>query len=104
MARMTPISGVLQKILQQYGLEGKLREYQVLNRWEEIVGKTIAAHTAPDSIRFKKLILKVDSSAWMQELSFLKKDLIEKVNHAFQTPLIRDIQFRIGVIENPPKQ
>ncbi|MBI5197807.1 MAG: DUF721 domain-containing protein [Nitrospirae bacterium] len=104
MSRLTPVSGLLRNILRQYGLEGKLREYQLAQRWEEIVGQTIAGHTYPEAIRFKKLILRVDSSVWMQQLSFFKKDLVEKVNNAFESPLIQDIQLRIGTIGDRPTE
>ena len=59
-----------------------MAEHFLKQRWAEIVGEQIAGHTQPDQIRFHKLYLSVDSPPWMQELSFLKSTLLEKVNAA----------------------
>ncbi|MBI4715576.1 MAG: DUF721 domain-containing protein, partial [Nitrospirae bacterium] len=56
-------------------------------------------HTRPEEIRFKKLHLVVDSSAWMQQLTFFKKEIIEKVNTAFRTEMVRDLRMKVGSIE-----
>jgi hypothetical protein len=63
-------------------MEGPMAEYRLREHWTEIVGNQISAHAQPDQIRFRKLYLTVDSSAWMQEMSFLKPVLFEKVNAA----------------------
>jgi predicted nucleic acid-binding Zn ribbon protein len=97
--RLTPVSGVLDQVLRQYGLEGKFREYRVMEQWPEVVGETLARHTVPEGIRYRKLILRVDSSAWMQQLTFFKKDILDKVNAALGENAVSDIQMKIGQME-----
>jgi predicted nucleic acid-binding Zn ribbon protein len=103
MSRLVPLSGVLQQVLRQYGLEHKFLEHRMTEAWEEVVGKTIAAHTLPETVRFKKLILRVDSSVWMQQLTFYKKEMIQKINESFPTLKIEEIHFRVGVIDKANK-
>ena len=64
------------------------------------MGETIAAHTRPDRIRFKKLYLLAENSVWLQQLLFLKPTLLEKINTAADRsaalPIVSDIVLRIG--------
>jgi hypothetical protein len=64
------------------------------------VGEHLAAHTRPDSIRFKKLYLLVPNSVWLQQLSFLKPMLLEKVNAAADKPVVTEIVLRVGEFVN----
>ena len=93
---MQKISGILNRLLKQYGLEGKLIEYTIAEKWEDIAGKIIASHTYPAGLHHRILYVIVDSSVWLQELTFYKKDLIEKVNNHFGKNIIKDIHFKTG--------
>lgn len=93
---MQKISGILIKLLRQYGLEGKVIEYTIAEKWEEIAGKIIASHTYPAGLHHKRLYVIVDSSTWVQELSFYKKELIEKVNNHFGKKIVSDIYLKTG--------
>ena len=61
----------------------------------------IALHTRPDGIRFKRLYLLVENSVWLQQLTFFKPGLLEKINSAAGKPLITDIVLRIGTVNVP---
>ncbi len=93
---MQKVSGILVNLIKQYGLEGKMLEYTLSEKWAQIAGSIIAAHTRPDAIRYRKLYIIVDSNAWLQELSFYKKDLITKINNYFGNKVISDISFKVG--------
>ena len=71
-------SATLAKILKARGLESRLSEYHIFGHWEKSVGKVMACHAQPQAVRGKKLTLIVDSHAWMQQLSLLKPEIIEK--------------------------
>jgi predicted nucleic acid-binding Zn ribbon protein len=93
-------SQVLQRLIAQYGLAGPLAEHRLREHWAGIVGNQIAVHAQPDKVRFHKLYLSVDSPAWMQELTFLKPTLLDKVNSAldrFQAGFhIQEIILQLG--------
>jgi hypothetical protein len=59
----------------------------------------VAAHTRPESIRFKKLYVIADSSVWVQQLAFLKPSLLESINTAAGHSIVADIVLRIGEVE-----
>ncbi len=92
------VTAILHDIAHRYGLEAKLVEWQLRRRWPEIAGEVIAAHTCPDQIRYKKLYLLADSSAWLQHLTFLKPTLIEKINATAGSPVVTDLVLRVGEV------
>ena len=49
-------------------------------------------------MRDKKLFLSVDSPAWMQQLSLLKHEIIEKVNRTLGRDAIKEIALKLGEI------
>lgn len=102
----TSASQILQRLIEQYGLQGPMAEHRLREHWGEIVGDQIAGHAQPDQIRFHKLSLFVDSPAWMQELAFLKPTLLEKVNAAlgqFKADFtVQEIILRLGVSAPTP--
>ena len=54
-------------------MENRLLEYSLQQHWENIIGEQIGRHTWPDSIRHQSLFLIAESSAWLQQLMFLKR-------------------------------
>jgi hypothetical protein len=92
------LSTTLIKILKAHGLEGRLSEYRIFGSWEKSVGRVIARHAQPQAVRGKKLTLIVDSPAWMQQLSLLKPEIIEKVNRSLGRDEIKDIVLKLGEV------
>ena len=92
------IASVLSGIARRHGMEAKLLEHKLLKNWAEIAGEQIAAHTRPDQIKFKKLYLIAESSVWIQHLTFLKPELIGKVNAAAGRPIVIDVVLRVGTV------
>lgn len=96
--KMDKFSGTLLKILKANGLESRLSEYRVFGQWEKTVGKVLACHAQPQSVRGKKLTLLVDSPAWMQQISLLKPEIIEKLNRGLGKEAISDIMLKFGEV------
>ncbi len=92
------LSSTLGNMLKVRGLQGRLSEYRILGQWEETVGMVIARHARPQSVRGKKLLLLVDSPAWMQQLSLLKPEIIEKVNRGLGRKALVDITLKLADI------
>ncbi|MCG3112047.1 MAG: DUF721 domain-containing protein [Candidatus Manganitrophus sp. SB1] len=97
----TSISPILKGIIKDFGLEKGISGALLQIRWREIVGPQIASHTYPAEIRFDTLHLTVDSAVWMHQLSFLKKEIIEKCNRLLEKASIRKIQLRTGPLPPP---
>ena len=65
-------------------------------KWVQIAGEAIARNARPVKIEKKKLYLSVSNAAWMNELTYLKDELIEKINSMAHGELIEDISMRVG--------
>jgi hypothetical protein len=89
------VAVVLDGLARRLGLESKLLESRLRHRWADIVGEQIAAHTRPEQIRFKKLLIHVRHSVWLHQLTFLKPILLQKIN-AGGAPLVAELVLRIG--------
>ena len=107
-SRLDSFSTILAGLANRLGLESKLFEARLRRYWPDIVGEPIAIHTRPDQIRFKKLYIFVHNSVWLQQLTFLKPALLEKVNAMAGQTLVTEIVLRIGefspelAISSPP--
>ena len=98
--KLDRLSHTLGSMLKARGLGSRLDEYRVFGQWEKSVGPAIARHAQPQTVRGKKLTLIVDSPAWMQQLSLLKPQIIEKVNRNLGKETIKDITLRLGEVES----
>ena len=67
-------------------------------KWETIVGETIAGDTRPAAFKEKTLIVHVSDSVWIQQLQYLEKDIIQSINNFFDKEMVSDIKFKIGPV------
>jgi len=88
------VKKVLDALLKSYGIDTKIKNYQVLENFSEIVGENIAKHAKAERIESGKLFLSVTSGVWRQELSFRKEEMIKKINNYYRQEIVKDIIFR----------
>jgi predicted nucleic acid-binding Zn ribbon protein len=67
-------------------------------KWAELVGPPIAQHTRPEAIRGDLLLVNVSSAPWMQELQYLKDEIIKKLNDVLGKKTLKEIYFQIGPV------
>jgi len=89
----SPLGEVIDKLMKAYRLDGKLKEIEVLSKWEEMMGKAVAMRTRDIRIRNKILHLTLDSSVMRDELLNGKSIIIQRVNETAGYQLITDIWF-----------
>jgi hypothetical protein len=98
------LSAIIAKILKSRGMQSRLREYRISGQWARIVGPAIALHAQPSTLRGDRLMLIVDSPAWMQQLSLMRPEIIEKLNNTLGAQTVREITLKLGEIISPPMQ
>jgi predicted nucleic acid-binding Zn ribbon protein len=92
--KTTMFGSALRNAIEQHGLERGIREQDLFQRWEEIVGPAIARQATPNRLRNGLLWLHVVDSAWRQELSLMRRELVAKINAALGEELVKDIRLR----------
>ena len=98
MRRPAAVADLLSAILRGTPAEQRLKEGRIWLVWESAVGSRIASHAQPASFRDGTLTLSVDSAPWMQQLSYLKRELIAKVNGELGYELVKDLYMKAGKI------
>ncbi|MBW2091624.1 MAG: DUF721 domain-containing protein [Deltaproteobacteria bacterium] len=95
---LTPLGKIITSSL-EHGFLGLAREAsKVFEAWPEAVGSFVAAHCKPDSIQDGRLTVLVESSVWIDRLSYSKAEFIDKLNNAVGSPLVQEIIFRVGPV------
>ncbi len=90
---MERIDGIVDKSIDVLGLRKKIKEVSSMSVWPQVVGDTIASKTKPKKVKGSRLWVEVSSSAWMNELLYLKPTLISRINESLGGNVIKDIIF-----------
>ena len=88
------VKDAIDAVVHQLGLGGRLKQYDVLDLWPEIVGERIAGVAKAERIDRGVLTVRVSRATWRNELLFLKSDLLEKINKQMNGEIVHDIIFR----------
>ncbi len=88
------LDNVLQQVLKEQHLDGKLAEVRLIKNWADIVGPNLAAHTEKLYIRGGTLYLHVDSAIVRNELMLMRNSLVKKLNESVGLNCIRNIVCR----------
>ncbi len=92
---LTPLKNILDSFFKKNQLNHKIKGYQTVYNWVELVGEKIASHSQPIKIQGQTLFLKVDSNVWANELNIRRGEIIDKINVKANEEIIRDIKFKI---------
>jgi predicted nucleic acid-binding Zn ribbon protein len=90
-----PVSASLDQVTQALGAPRAQVLASLFSRWEQLVGREIAAHARPRSLRAGVLSISVDQPAWATQLRFLAGDLLARLQAETDAAEITEI--RIGV-------
>lgn len=83
----------LDKLLTETGLAQPLRGWLAIDIWAGVVGDAAARRARATGFEAGRLIVEVDSPAWVSQLGFMKREYIEKLNQRLGEGVIREIQF-----------
>jgi len=100
---LSAISPLLKAMSKNLGLEKEIKLFRLKEGWPDIVGPAIASHTAPQAIRHHVMTLHVDGAAWLHELSFLKGEILQKINRNLGNGSVRSLRLKIGPVSTPKK-
>lgn len=102
--KLFSLDNLLGESLKALGLEKQLLEQACVSAWDEVVGERIAAAAQPEFIKDGKLFVITKSSTWANELSFLKEDIMKRLNERVGKRTVKEMVFRAGKVEKKEKQ
>jgi predicted nucleic acid-binding Zn ribbon protein len=87
------VGGVLGRVLDDLGLSREMAGWRAVEAWPELVGTRVALHSRAVAFRDGTLHVEVEGSAWMQELGYLKRDLVRRIQQHLGSEDVRDVRF-----------
>ncbi len=88
------LAEALKDYIREMNMEEKLIEVNLVNSWEELVGKAISARTTRIYIKENTLYIHLNSSVVRNELLMLREVLMEKLNEKAGFEIIKGIVVR----------
>jgi predicted nucleic acid-binding Zn ribbon protein len=75
------------------GMKERMDNWQIVEKWPEIVGAQIAQHAKAAAVDTENLFVEVDNPVWQSQLFLMKEGIIKKLKK--YNVHIKDIKFRI---------
>ncbi len=87
------LGDVLKELVGSLGIQAQLKRHEAVNLWAQVVGEKIAKVTKAREVRDGRLFVEVESSAWRNELFYMKHEFVKKLNATVGEQVIHDIIF-----------
>jgi len=94
-AEPRPVRDSLPGLAKSLGAPAPALLTTVFDRWEEIVGSSIAAHAWPLRIHDGVLRIGVDQPPWATQLTFLGPELLRKLSAATGSTAIDKVEIKV---------
>jgi predicted nucleic acid-binding Zn ribbon protein len=89
-----PMHNVIDALIASLGIRQKLDQYSIIPLWPDIVGAQVAKVTSIERIENGVLFVHVTNAPWRNELTFRRKELLQKIHQTMNGDVIKDIRFR----------
>ncbi len=81
----------IDRLLKAYGLGDKMAEYDIIDTWEEMMGKTISKRTKNIYFKNSVLYIELESSTLRNEMLMAKTKIMEMINEKAGRELVKDV-------------
>ena len=89
---VTSIEPLLAQFLRRQGLETPLLQKRLIDNWGEVAGPMAARYTTEIFIKNQTLFVKIQNPALRQDLSMMRSQLVQRLNHSVGSQIIADIR------------
>ena len=89
------LDSALDSVLDRLGLAQAVEQHGVFREWEERLGPEIARAAHPHRVDGDTLIVRVTTSAWLNELSLRQGELLRRLNAGRSRSTIHRLVFRL---------
>jgi predicted nucleic acid-binding Zn ribbon protein len=94
--RPEPVGEAVRRFLREHGLARRVEQVSALDAWPRAVGPAVAAATRALSVAADgTLLVGVRSSAWMNELTLMERELIAALNREIPSAGIARIRWQL---------
>lgn len=89
-----PLGDVLREYVSAMKFGRKLKEVDVVQSWEKLLGKTIAGYTRNIYLSKKILYVEISSSVVKNELVMMREEIRKRLNEQAGEEMVEKIVFR----------
>ena len=89
-----PLGEVLREYINAMKFDRKLKEVDVVQSWEKLMGKTIAGYTRNICLSKQILYVEISSSVVKNELVMMREEIRKKLNEQAGEEMVQKIVFR----------
>jgi predicted nucleic acid-binding Zn ribbon protein len=89
--RTVRIDDLIDSLLRQRRWQSGMQTAKLKSFWAELVGPEIAAHTQPDRIYGKRLVILCDHDVWRTELQYLEPELLKRIAEGMGEGVVKEI-------------
>lgn len=90
-AQELSLGDALKLFLSRSPLKPRLDAIRIEEKWEQLMGKTIAKYTGSLQLVNKKLIITTTAAPLKQELSYSREKIIRLINEAFGEEIVKEV-------------
>lgn len=90
-----PLKELLNPILKRWADEKRPGAEQIQDSWKKVVGARAAQHSRPTSLRKGELLVAVESSVWLWNLSLKRAEYLEKLQTLWGPEIVRSVRLKI---------
>lgn len=83
----------LEKMIKQFKLEKTFQQSKAMELWDEVVGEKLAKKSKAEKFEHGNLFVKVESSAWRNEIQFHKEKIKQELNERLKANIVKKIIF-----------
>lgn len=76
-----------------------LKQGMIQGNWSKIVGKELAKKSYVAMLKNNILIVHTENSVWLQQFSFMKIELIDRINEYLKMDYVKDIYFKVSKMD-----
>lgn len=88
------LSEIIKEYVKATRIERKLKEVDVVESWEDLLGKSVASYTRNIYIRNKVLYVEISSAVVKNELFMMREEIKRKINEKEGEEIVRTIIFK----------
>ena len=98
------VGPILERLLKNLEIDKKVDEGQALLIWPEAAGPKMAAKTRADSVYRGRMTVLAQNPVWVQECTFMRVQIKDKLNKLLGREIIKEIVFKVGEVQDTGKQ
>ena len=95
------IGALLQRWIRKNHLEDDILRHTLRLRWPEVVGERLATRTRPEVLYRGRLKVVVANSTWLNELTFMREEIINRINEVMGRAMVRELHLKLGQPQPP---